>query len=94
MENPLPCGCAIMGYPELVSNDHYETLTQVYRDQFIKFCPLHAAAPDMLAMLNEIPSHFYYDNKAGGYQIGVVSTEKLIAKIYAAIAAAEPGEVK
>jgi hypothetical protein len=43
--NPLPCGCGIKGTPFLdpLTNRGYE-----YKDLFIDFCPLHAAAPDLL----------------------------------------------
>ena len=40
--NPLPCGCGIKGTPWL--NPHTSEGYR-YKDLFIDFCPLHAAAP-------------------------------------------------
>ena len=58
----------------------------------ISYCPLHAAAPDMLATLKEVRESFHYNIDAGGPQIGVLSALELMPKIDAAIAAAEKKE--
>jgi hypothetical protein len=49
--NPLPCGCGIKGTPYLdpVGDRGYE-----YKDLFIDFCPLHAAAGELLEALRHI----------------------------------------
>lgn len=47
--NPLPCGCVVMGYPELEAYGSDYELRMKYKDQHVKHCPLHAAAPDLLA---------------------------------------------
>lgn len=50
-ENPLPCGCVIMGIPEIVGGD-IQVLT--YIDLNIKFCCLHATAPRLLEALKAV----------------------------------------
>ena len=43
--NPLPCGCGIMGTPGI----NWEGTRTEHSDLFLRFCPLHSAAPGMLA---------------------------------------------
>jgi hypothetical protein len=45
--NPLPCGCGIFGV-EGINVDGSET---EFRDLHIRYCPVHAAAPSLLAEL-------------------------------------------
>lgn len=50
-QNPLPCGCGIMGTPQLNGYGSEYELRQEYLNKFIKFCPLHAAALTLHAAL-------------------------------------------
>ena len=80
------CGCKIV-YGHKLHDDGLLTDTVT-----ISYCPLHAAAPDMLATLKEVRESFHYNIDAGGPQIGVLSALELMPKIDAAIAAAEKKE--
>ena len=48
--NPLPCGCAIVG----VCGINISGTRSEYRDSHIRFCPTHAAAPDLLEALEKL----------------------------------------
>jgi hypothetical protein len=42
--NPLPCGCGVKGTPLIDPTGH----RMEYKDLFVDFCPIHAAASDLL----------------------------------------------
>ncbi len=42
--NPLPCGCAVLGTPEI----NIEGTMMEHKNQHVKHCALHAAAPALL----------------------------------------------
>lgn len=50
-ENPLPCGCGIKGTPYL---DPLGTRGYEYKNLFIDFCPVHAAAPALYEALRNL----------------------------------------
>lgn len=74
--NPLPCGCAIVGVPGL---NRDATMTE-YRNKQIRFCPVHEAAPDLLAACKAAES--YLANAGLGADV--------LSRLRAAIAQAEP----
>lgn len=53
--NPLPCGCGAKGWPEL---DHGE-VRERYTGIHVAFCPLHAAAPQLVEALETIEAGLY-----------------------------------
>ena len=48
--NPFPCGCGIMGTPTI----SFEGTRTEHTNLFIRFCPLHTAAPKLLEALTEL----------------------------------------
>lgn len=48
--NPLPCGCGAMGIQDLENAvDDGHCLRVGYKNVHVVHCPLHGAAPDLLA---------------------------------------------
>ncbi len=76
--NPLPCGCCIVG----VSGFNRDEI--VYRNLSTSFCNIHAAAPELLAALE----NFVLTSNRAGYEFDTNEPE-LWAKIVSAIAKAK-----
>lgn len=99
--NPLPCGCRAED-----ETDESSPKGQLFRF-VVKHCPLHAAAPDLLAALKGVVAladraHTHWDNdqdsKVGKILAAMAGHLKKYAPestaIHAAIAAAEPPTAK
>jgi hypothetical protein len=82
MPNPLPCGCAIVGIQGInLLGTHTES-----RDSHIRYCPTHAAAPELVKVLRDFVEHYAGPNRG---QLGNGFAYKWYDRAEAAIEAAE-----
>lgn len=54
--NPLPCGCVVMGYMDIEMFGDDCQLRERFTGNHVVHCPLHGAAPKLLAACEAIAS--------------------------------------